>query len=240
MAVNSDTSAPYAGTNSILSILDRYRNKGMQKPINSEVLARSGIPDSLVQRTLQALVILDLIDADGNPTEVIEGLRLASENDYKSKMQDWLKASYSDIFMYVDPAEDDEVSVRDAFRSYKPNGQQNRMVSLFIGLCEAAGMRPPKEKSSAAKSNSPPKPRASTPRTSSTKKNRKNIPETIQVNASLPTALNGLLHSLPPESQGWTQDRRDKFVETFSTVLDFCIPIVEQVEAGVDDSDDEQ
>lgn len=39
-------------------------------------------------------------------------------------------------------------------------------------------------------------------------------------------ALAGLLDSLPDPEGGWTQDERNKFFNTFGTVLDFCIPIV--------------
>jgi len=44
--------------------------------------------------------------------------------------------------------------------------------------------------------------------------------------AGLPPAIAGLLASLPKEGEGWTQDRRDKFVNTFGAVIDFCFPIV--------------
>jgi hypothetical protein len=44
----------------------------------------------------------------------------------------------------------------------------------------------------------------------------------------LPSALAGLLESLP-SSRKWTQVQRDKFVTTFSTVLDFCIDITDDV-----------
>lgn len=30
--------------------------------------------------------------------------------------------------------------LRDAFRGYEPSGEQGRMVMLFLGLCEAAGI----------------------------------------------------------------------------------------------------
>jgi hypothetical protein len=42
---------------------------------------------------------------------------------------------------------------------------------------------------------------------------------------SLPAPIAGLLQSLPPDGQGWTQQERDKFMATFGTVLDFCIRI---------------
>ena len=55
-------------------------------------------------------------------------------------MADWLKSAYSDVFAYVDLSKDDETQIRDAFRSYTPFGQQERMVMLFKELCIAAGL----------------------------------------------------------------------------------------------------
>lgn len=39
----------------------------------------------------------------------------------------------------------------------------------------------------------------------------------------VPQPLIGLLLQLPVE--GWTQERRDVFIEAFGTVLDYCVPI---------------
>jgi hypothetical protein len=187
------------------------------------VLERAGVTQSLNARVLQALQVLDLIDDSGMPTPTFEGIRLASEAEYKKRLEDWLKSTYADIFSFVDPATDDETSIRDAFRSYQPVGQQERMVSLFQGLARAAGLLP--EKTSAPRS-------ASRPRSSSSPAPRRSPPRPMAKpmgggNASLglPAPLAGLLSSLPPEGEGWTSATRDKFMDTFGAVLDFCIPV---------------
>jgi hypothetical protein len=53
---------------------------------------------------------------------------------------EWLHNVYAPIFQYVDPATDDVQRVIDQFRNYEPVGQRNRMVTLFLGLCERAGI----------------------------------------------------------------------------------------------------
>lgn len=108
--------------------------------MTGEVLGRAGISESLIPRTLQALLVLDLIDEKGAPTGILEGIRLAPEAEYKQRLSEWLKSAYADVLRYVDPAVDDETKIRDAFRSYNPVGQQPRMISLFQGLIAAAGM----------------------------------------------------------------------------------------------------
>jgi hypothetical protein len=211
----------------ILEIVDRYRNRGLVFPVTADVLARAGVPESLVSRTLQALVTLDLFKDDGNPTETIEGIRLAPEAEYQKRLQDWLKTAYFDVFQFVDPVTDDESRIRDAFRSYQPQGQQGRMVALFQGLCAAAGLGPEKKTRAPRAPAKPSRPRniVMQARGSVHHLNAVGLPS---VPTGLPPALSGLLQSLPSGEAGWTKDKRDKFLTTFETVLDYCIPVVEE------------
>lgn len=97
MAVTQDKPAPYAPAKTILDIITRYRDRGLTSPINAEVLSRIGVAESLISRTLQALVTLDLFDDAGNPTQTLEGIRIAPEAEYKKRLEDWLKGSYADV-----------------------------------------------------------------------------------------------------------------------------------------------
>jgi len=229
MAVTIDKPSPYAPASAILDLIERHRNRGLPSPINAEVLGRAGIADSLIPRTLQALQVVDLVDEQGRPTAVFEGFRLAKEDEYKPRLQEWLKAAYADVFSFVDPTVDDETEIRDAFRSYQPVGQQGRMVTLFQGLCAAAGLVPEKK---AAQVRLP----SSRSRAEVVKRLVQKTPARAAANlakpsanevAGLPAALAGMLTTLPPDGQGWSQDKRDSFMKTFGTVLDFCFPIVE-------------
>lgn len=224
MAVTSDKPGPYTSPQVVIDLIERHRNRGLPSPVDNDVLARAGVSDSLIPRTLQSLQTLELIDDKGQLTEIFEKIRTASETDYKNQMQQWLNDVYADVLSYVDPADDDETRIRDAFRSYKPIGQQNRMVSLFINLFIAAGLRE-------EKITKPQKPRTSKKlvlkkRVSATtaKSNTGIIPQSLGV----PPAIAGLLQSLPQEGHSWPQERRDKFVETFSSILDFCYSIKEE------------
>jgi hypothetical protein len=88
---------------------------------------------------------LDLIDEQGAPSKALEGIRLAPESEYKQRLSEWLQSAYADVLRYVDPAVDEETNIRDAFRNYRPIGQQPRMITLFLGLAAAAGMAPEKQ-----------------------------------------------------------------------------------------------
>lgn len=231
MPVTADRPAPYAPTSAILTLIERHRNRGLPSPINADVLARAGISDSLVPRTLQSLQTLDLVDEEGRPTQILEAIRLAPQAEYQRRLADWLTATYADALTFIDPATADETAIRDAFRSYKPTGMQSRMVSLFSGLFAAAGIAPekPRQRQPARQpaARPPQKRTAAPPRRDAPQK-----PASIEVaqtaGSGLPPALAGLLASLPPEEHGWTREQRDRFVATFSAVLDFCFPLRER------------
>lgn len=249
MPVTQDGPAPYGPPKVILDLVQRHRSKGLPSPVDGDVLARSGVPDSLIPRTLQSLKILDLIESDGSVSETLERIRLAPEAEHQQRLIEWLNTAYADALAYIDPAKATEVDIRDAFRKYVPTGQQSRMVTLFIGLFAAAGVRaerqrqpnaakPPSIGAAAslrpANGNLSPRPRI----------RQLSPPDPIRRAASgsdvgLPPALAGLLASLPPEGEGWTQDRRDKFLNAFPVILDFCYPIrAGQSEAGEHENGD--
>src|SRR5664279_3507287 len=119
MAVTEDKPSQYEPSKTILYVIDRYRNRGLPLPIDVENLERAGVPQSLIPRTLQALKIFDLIDEAGKPTPTFEGIRLAPETEYKKRLEDWLKGAYADVFAFVDPTKDDDIRIRDAFRTYQ-------------------------------------------------------------------------------------------------------------------------
>jgi len=230
MPVTKDKPAPYATAGAILDLIGRHRSRGLPSPVDSEVLARIGIAQSLIPRTLQSLKTLDLIDTEtGMPTPTFEGLRLAPETEYKKRLEDWLKGTYADVFAFVDPSKDGESRVRDAFRSYHPTAQQERMVMLFQGLCAAAGLIA--EKAATPHANGP---RRALPhlRRAILAKPQTKAAVSKHAASELPAPLAGLLKSLPPDGEGWTKESREKFMTTFGTVLDFCVPIVKHVPAN--------
>lgn len=245
MPVTPDQPAPYAPASAVLALIERHRNKGLPSPVDNEVLGRAGISPSLIPRTLYALQTLDLIDDEGRPTKVFEGIRLAPEAEYKQRLAEWLSSAYADALQFVDPSKDDEVKVRDSFRTYKPVGQQDRMVTLFLGLFVGAGVAP--EKGRQPPRNQPPKKTRTlppAPKLARAEGSQKPAAPVVSrgeaTSGSLPPAIAGLLASLPTVGDGWTKVERDRFVVTFGAVLDFCFPVVSgvkprQQEEGTDE-----
>lgn len=234
MSVTTDQSAPYAPASAILGLIERHRNKGLPAVVDADVLQRIGIQDSLIPRTLQALKVLELIQDNGSITETLEGLRLAPAAEYQQRLAEWLKRVYADALTYVDPATDDEITIRDAFRKYAPTGQQSRMVTLFIGLFTAAGVMAVRQRAASTKRTTgatvavkpiklPPARRVEPkPATNS------HSVGAVATAGDLPAPLAGLLATLPNKSGCWTKERREEFVKTFGVVLDYTYKIDDQ------------
>lgn len=121
-------------------MVERFRDRGLQTPFTTEVLAKAGVTESLLNRTLQTLKLLDLVEDDGNPTQALRDYAKAPEDEARTRFAEMVRGTYAPIFSFVDPATDLPNRIRDAFRSYEPRGQQDRMVILFLALCEYTGI----------------------------------------------------------------------------------------------------
>ncbi len=222
MALTSGSNAPYAPASTVVNLLKRFRDKGLTAPVTTEVLLRAGVAETLLQRTLKSLQMLELITEEGQATEVLKKIRAVPEKDYKATLAAWIKQVYAEVFAFADPASGDEQHVRDAFRTFVPHAQQDRMVKLFMALCAEAGLAPENKKAEAK-----PRARSAAPSTPTPRVNvRKNATDQTEMlrPGSLPPELAGLMARLP--QNGWTKSTRDKFLKTFESVLDYVIPIV--------------
>lgn len=245
MAVSSNSPGPYTAGAAVISVLRRFRDKGLAVPITADVLQRAGVSDSLIPRTLQSLQILELIDDTGQPTITLQKMRSVPEADYKATLAAWIHEVYAEVFQFADPQTDDAVRVRDAFRTFLPHGQQDRMVSLFLTLCAEAGLAPEAKKPAERKpgTRKPAATRASTgavaaPRGKKDPQQPAGRANTDNSGAGLHPVLAALLQDIP-RSGGWTKPERDKFYVIFGTLLDHYIPIVHESAMDQEDDSDE-
>lgn len=222
MAIQSDGPAPYTSIPALLAVIDGFRERGLQTPFTHDVLIKAGVPETLAPRTLQALILLDLITEDGNPTDTLIALRKAPADEYQQHLAEFVRAAYAEVFTFADPANDSRERVRDAFRSYTPVGQQDRMVALFLGLCAHAGLideaprarRPrtatqhPAQRANRSNGNgrrqsrggkSPPPPPA-------------DFAPSPPPNTGQHPFVSGLLQSLPPVGSVWNDQKRQDWV----------------------------
>lgn len=174
------TQAPYAATSAVVKILDTYRDTGLGGgPIDVALLGRLGLGNVVATRALHALGLLGLIDPDGRPTASLTAFKEASSSSYKQLLADVLYDVYAPVFAVTGktmvgktPSEID-----DAFRTFKPDSLRKRMVTLFLGLCEYAGVveSPPKAKPG-PKQGKPAAPRKLAPKGSTAEQKPKDGP----------------------------------------------------------------
>ena len=138
MALGDTGPAPYMPVNSVMIMIELYREKTIALPITTATIERAGVEASLARRTLAGMKQLDLLDEEGNPTDTFKKIKVAPTDQYQEVLAEWLREVYKPIFTYADPA--DPVEVKDQFRHYEPSGMRGRMVTLFLGLCSHAGL----------------------------------------------------------------------------------------------------
>lgn len=131
---------PYAATANVMAVLTRARTRNLPEAVNSDFLRIAGIPDVVFGRVMEAIKFLGFVSDDGAPTDTLRALAAASEVEFKSALAGALRGAYRDDFQNVDPSQDEQGTIIDAFRRYEPRSQHTRMVMLFLGLCREAGI----------------------------------------------------------------------------------------------------
>lgn len=152
-------SGPYAPGNNVLAVIRRRRERGLVFPITGQVLGAVGIPEGNQPRTLAALRFLGLVDEEGNSTGLFDRINDARTEEYPQVLGEIIRGAYNPVFTMVDPSQDGDIALYDAFRQYHPEAQRQRMVALFRALCEEAEIieRGPRPRTSRSDQQRPPR-----------------------------------------------------------------------------------
>jgi len=167
------------------------------------------------------------VDDEGQRTPALERLGRASTDEYPEILAEVIRAAYAPVFTIVDPSQDNGVAIYDAFRQYEPKAQRERMITLFLGLCQEAGVVP----------GGPPAARARVRRTQVAKpptalprggEQEEPAPEpSPQFSGTDYRLLAALMQQLPKDGK-WTQARRDRWIQAVTANADLLIEVIEE------------
>jgi hypothetical protein len=227
MALSSGDQAPYAPPGTVIEILRRCRERGLPQPLTPEVLERAGVSPTLSQRTLHTLKLLAFVDSEGKLDPEFEAANRAPDDEYKQRLGDLITGTYSEVINFADPGTDSYERVRDAFRGFNPRGQQDRMVTLFLGLLEYVGMdvgaatasRPSRRgtgpKQPTTRVGREPSPRGG----AKTGRGTRHRPEPRQ-DGTRDAALVAWFDTRPDPETPWPSSDRDVFMKTLRAIVD--------------------
>jgi len=137
-AVIPDNRRPYAAPSNVIAVIERVRSRNLPESIDGNFLRLANVPETVHGRVFVTLQFLDLIEADGRPTDKLRAMAGAPDAQYRDLLADTVRAAYRADFVNVDPSQDSQAKIVDAFRPYEPRSQTDRMVMLFLGLCREA------------------------------------------------------------------------------------------------------
>ncbi len=225
--------APYAPAKAVLEVVDRYRDRGLPDPLTQDGLVQVGIAQTMASRTLAALRFLALVDEGGNRLEAFERLRRASTEEYPGILAEVVQAAYLPIFTIVNPAEDGDIAVSDAFRRYEPANQREKMVALFHALCQASGIEPVKPRRRRVRAERADAPRQGRlPRTPTPPPSREDSavsPEGDGATHEEPGSIDyrlitAIIQQLPRDGR-WTKERRERWLSAMTSAVDLVLEV---------------
>jgi hypothetical protein len=152
---------PYAAPANVVAVLQRCRSRNLPEVIDNDFFRVVGISDIVFGRVREALGFMGLIGEDGRPTDLLQAIAAATDEEYRQLLAGAVRSAYREDFDRVDPAEDTQPRIVNAFQRYEPRSQTNRMVMLFLGLCREAGipvLDAPRERQMRGVVGGPPRP----------------------------------------------------------------------------------
>jgi hypothetical protein len=216
--------APYAPTKAVVAAIDRYRERGLPLPLDASGLEQIGIAGTMTPRTLQTLKFLKLINDDGSLAENFKRLKRASTEEYPGLLAEIVRAAYLPVFSIVNPAEDSDTALADAFRRYEPSNQRVKMISLFRGLCMAANIIPSKPRQRGGGRTAQPRPRPKPSNGQAKGSEDGSTPPPPPPDAMDLRLITAIIQQLPREPH-WTAERRDKWLQTMASAVDLLFEV---------------
>lgn len=241
MVTDTGKQTPYAALAPVIALIRRRRERSLPDPLNTEKLIQLGISEGNISRVLQTLRFLNLIDEEGYQTEGFNRIARAKEQEYPDILAEIIKGAYHDVFNIIgdDLNQVTDIELNDAFRLCQPESQRNRMIILFRGLCQEAGLIAggPPETHMRSRTTGKPSPsqtngaKKTLPKSEPSQPLQSAITHPVSHHSTQPdfVLLQNLIKQLPSTGK-WTQARRDKWIKAVEANVDVLIDIVDYEE----------
>jgi hypothetical protein len=159
-----------------------------------------------------------------------ERLKRATTDEYPGQLAEIVRAAYLPVFQIVDPVQDSDTAIADAFRRFEPSAQREKMIALFRGLLEAAEIVP--RSKARHREGGPRRVEAPRLRPATHKAPPKAAPE---IDTSTPGAdglpdyrlIQAVIQQLPKEPH-WTETRRDRWLVALTAAVDLVFEVREE------------
>lgn len=231
----TDINRPYGPPANAITVLARLRSRNLPERIDVDYLSDAGISEGTISRTLFGLTFLGLIDDAGRPSQELRSIHTSTDEEYRDILATLIRTAYAEVFDGMNPAEDSQERIVNFFRRYAPASQRSRMVSYFLGMCREAGIatldaprkRPTGAGTQRAAGGTTRTPRRAAARTTPSTKQRQS--------PAIPSALEGLVRSLPEPGMPLSEARRQQWLVMAEATLAFVYPTeVDEDEEGGD------
>ena len=132
---------PYAPPATVLLVVHHFQQREVPETVTDTMFGQIGVKPSILPTVKQALVFLNLIREDGTTTDNFKALRFASDEERVRLFRELVTGAYSEIIAVTDPVTANRSQLFNAFRPYSPASQHDRMITLFLALCQEAGIQ---------------------------------------------------------------------------------------------------
>jgi hypothetical protein len=236
VGTNQRPKAPYSRPGAVLTTLRRNRERGVPEPVNAGSLERIGLTTATVPHVLQALRYLGLITKEGERAEVFERMqRVGTEDEYRTLLYEQLRIAYKPVFDVVDPVSASHTDLDNAFRLYDPPAMRDRMVTLFIALCQEAGLVPSDTSKSRTRASTSNRPRTENKARKPSSKGQQEQQGGSEYDDGFTTSrdesaadyslLAALFRKLP-KSGTWTESEYERWMRAFEVNLSLSVEIL--------------
>ena len=123
-------------------VIIRFRERGLPDPLTPAALEQVGVATGHDRTHAAGPAIPRAHRRGGRPPGAVREAQDGDDREYPEQLAEIVRAAYLPVFTIVNPAEDSDTAIADAFRRFEPSAQRDKMIALFRSLCEEARSSP--------------------------------------------------------------------------------------------------